>query len=434
MWDAGFWVHGGTQKTRLISGVRQEREARLAARSPHPSAEPASPVAATPQTKNRSPMKSASTASNTPRWVGRMAGAGNGGAFACLVRAPRAAGGDGRQNRNPAGGPPFVGPRDPRAGSPCNCKEISRACAGAILGNTGLAAADRQKEPPPLPDQRTELSDADATLQLRRADRTMRVAAAADATEEIAGDDILEVEEVARQLAPSLPSVIVRGPLYLASAPPRASQPSFRALQSSHASQDSHHPSSLSPLALDAPAPRHAPLEGMPRLVPSAPRSRTRLVAVAGAFAVCVALAVGVAVTAFTRGAPKTNAAAPSDERPEEGLCAATENAAIEDAQDDVHPQPPGPPTAPTAPADSSQPAPLAIASASPAPPTPADKPALQTSVLRLPPSVSGVLIDGTPRRVTGGAIFVTCGKHRIKLPRHPARSIVIPCGRTASL
>lgn len=56
------------------------------------------------------------------------------------------------------------------------------------------------------------------------------------------------------------------------------------------------------------------------------------------------------------------------------------------------------------------------------------------TGVLRLPPSVSGVLIDGVPHKAGGGGLVVSCGRHAVKAPGHPSRLVIIPCGGSAAL
>ncbi|HSO36345.1 MAG TPA: hypothetical protein VLT33_27650 [Labilithrix sp.] len=56
-----------------------------------------------------------------------------------------------------------------------------------------------------------------------------------------------------------------------------------------------------------------------------------------------------------------------------------------------------------------------------------------QTGVLRLAPSVKGVLVDGTPHRVERGLVTLPCGAHRVKTSSQPARVVVIACpGKTA--
>jgi hypothetical protein len=56
------------------------------------------------------------------------------------------------------------------------------------------------------------------------------------------------------------------------------------------------------------------------------------------------------------------------------------------------------------------------------------------TGVLRLPASVSGVLIDGVPHKAGGGGLVVTCGRHTVKAPGHPSRLVIVPCGGSAAL
>jgi hypothetical protein len=69
-------------------------------------------------------------------------------------------------------------------------------------------------------------------------------------------------------------------------------------------------------------------------------------------------------------------------------------------------------------------------------PPQPARNPVtgVTTGFLRMPASVSGVLVDGSPHRVAGGALQVSCGWHKIKTPQHPTRPVNVPCGGTAML
>jgi hypothetical protein len=53
--------------------------------------------------------------------------------------------------------------------------------------------------------------------------------------------------------------------------------------------------------------------------------------------------------------------------------------------------------------------------------------------VVRVPGSAPGVLVDGAPRKVSGGSVTVACGKHMVKVPGHAARSVVVPCGGAAT-
>jgi hypothetical protein len=58
--------------------------------------------------------------------------------------------------------------------------------------------------------------------------------------------------------------------------------------------------------------------------------------------------------------------------------------------------------------------------------------PQLTTGLVRVPPSVRGMLIDGAPTRVERGAIVVACGPHTAKTGFAPSRRIDVPCGGTA--
>ncbi len=57
-----------------------------------------------------------------------------------------------------------------------------------------------------------------------------------------------------------------------------------------------------------------------------------------------------------------------------------------------------------------------------------------QVGVLRVSSSVRGLLVDGTPERVTGGSIILACGDHRIRPPHSSARVVRVPCGKTVAL
>ncbi|MEA2753377.1 MAG: hypothetical protein QOI41_7520, partial [Myxococcales bacterium] len=94
-------------------------------------------------------------------------------------------------------------------------------------------------------------------------------------------------------------------------------------------------------------------------------------------------------------------------------------------------PPAPAPRTAPAAPA-SRPAAPVTRSSSSSSSSSSAG--ASNTGVLRLPATVSGVLIDGVPHKAGGGGLVVTCGRHTVKAPGHPSRLIIIPCGGSASL
>ena len=54
--------------------------------------------------------------------------------------------------------------------------------------------------------------------------------------------------------------------------------------------------------------------------------------------------------------------------------------------------------------------------------------------ILRFAHATNGVLVDGAPHKVTGGALFVTCGAHRVRVPHGGSRVVNVPCGRTVTL
>ena len=56
------------------------------------------------------------------------------------------------------------------------------------------------------------------------------------------------------------------------------------------------------------------------------------------------------------------------------------------------------------------------------------------TGVLRVGPSVKGILVDGAPHRVDRGVVSLPCGTHTIKAPSQPARTLVVACAATTTL
>ncbi len=54
--------------------------------------------------------------------------------------------------------------------------------------------------------------------------------------------------------------------------------------------------------------------------------------------------------------------------------------------------------------------------------------------ILRFAHATHGVLVDGAPHKVTGGALFVTCGAHRVRVPHGSSHTVNVPCGRTVTL
>lgn len=54
--------------------------------------------------------------------------------------------------------------------------------------------------------------------------------------------------------------------------------------------------------------------------------------------------------------------------------------------------------------------------------------------ILRFAHATNGALVDGEPRRVTGDALFLSCGAHRIRTSRSASRTVRVPCGKTVTL
>lgn len=54
--------------------------------------------------------------------------------------------------------------------------------------------------------------------------------------------------------------------------------------------------------------------------------------------------------------------------------------------------------------------------------------------ILRFAHATNGALVDGEPRRVTGDALFLSCGAHRIRTSGSGSRTVRVPCGKTVTL
>jgi hypothetical protein len=72
-----------------------------------------------------------------------------------------------------------------------------------------------------------------------------------------------------------------------------------------------------------------------------------------------------------------------------------------------------------------------AAAPNAPAPPATQDA---TTGILRLPDSIQGILVDGVPQSVVGGAVTLRCGKHLLQLPHELPRQVDLPCTKPATL
>lgn len=65
---------------------------------------------------------------------------------------------------------------------------------------------------------------------------------------------------------------------------------------------------------------------------------------------------------------------------------------------------------------------------------TSAPRRASHGGLLRVAPSVRGILVDGAPHRVERGVIAIACGTHTIKAPSQPARSVTVACAGMTTL
>lgn len=312
--------------------------------------------------------------------------------------------------------------------------------------------------------------------------------ALADATGEIDAADILEVASALRTsrlpalsvasappVASALP--VPSAPLPTTRMPSSAAFPVATRMPSSAAMSAAHHPSSIAPLALEV-RPSRPTYPSLPSWVPT-PTSTQQIARMAGipgrsprfvmiaasVLGMCLFAAVGGAVLGYSRphhdasesrtpvalhGAPRVAVVAGAREQVTEPPLTAT--AKDRSASGEAAPAEAAPPTAPVAtvatvatvstteaPATRALEAPRAPARGGFSAPR-ASAPAAGSSsssssgVLRVSPSVSGVLVDGAPHKVSGGALTVSCGRHMVKAPGHAARLVIVPCGGHTSL
>jgi hypothetical protein len=266
---------------------------------------------------------------------------------------------------------------------------------------------------------------ADSTNPLPQADRTITTSASpggsVDKTAEVEGADILSVGFHAAGGTQKIEPVV---PARSTVPPPRSLRPpaAFDMPFLPPADADPFGPPSSprgGPPAMRAPAESTVQVR-MAAGIP-APGSTTKLLVALGVCGVVGALILGV----FLMRTPKAADAPHEDLRA--GPSGPATNAPFPPVAPAVEPTLPDAVTAPVAKPLPARPA--TVVKSAPAR-TSSDK----IGVLRVPLSVTGVLVDGTPHKVIGGALYLACGTHKIKTPAHASRTIEVPCGRTVFL
>jgi hypothetical protein len=282
-----------------------------------------------------------------------------------------------------------------------------------------------------LPQFPIELTDADATLQVHA-----MVPKATDTEQELGDDDLVadeEGEDIVVEVAPPFS----RAPVPIPRPPPTL--PHRRSL-----------PSSIGPVAIDVgpltpPPPRRRADSTvlLPRVSDDREKRLLLLVAAAAALAVVGLGSLGMTVAystarataaASTTTTVATAAASPSPRAalsprvaaPKEKELLATISVLAAPEPSTGNASAAATSNGPAATSATSTPPTLTSVAAS-APTGP------RTGILRVPPSIHGILVDGRPRRVDGSTV-VSCGRHAIKTGIAPSRVVEIPCGGTAYL
>lgn len=345
--------------------------------------------------------------------------------------------------------------------------------------------------PPPVPTKLSALDALAATIPAKIkpipvAPETMRI-------EELDADDLDEeqrvnatmpfrrIEVVETPRSASLPTSAYGS---LAPSPTRASTQLPTVMI--HEAKPTNRPASIAPIAIDIPprSPADATLK-LPPVRVAPPKSNTAVVAtiVVSSLALCAAAIIGLVslggssddATTAARSSTTTTVAA----KPREAKQSAIRSAIIETPE--TTPQKAAPPpgerdangtpvfsasSLPSAPTDvmpsSASPTPARVAS-TPAPATrPASSPAARpakapavapppaaepapapvaaapaprptTGTIQVPGGLMTVMVDSDYRRVQGGTIVVSCGRHRVNAGRG-TQSVDVPCGGSVSM
>jgi hypothetical protein len=283
-----------------------------------------------------------------------------------------------------------------------------------------------------LPQFPIELTDADATLQVHAL-----VPPAGDTEQELCEDDLVVDESASDDILVEIAAAPLGRP-----PPPRAvpiprpppTLPNRRSMTSS-----------ISPMALDLrPPPPPRRRNDSTVLLPRVQEHRELRMLLLGASAAALALiglgSLGLTVATSARahagGTATTSAPAAIVDAPAPLATARVAAPKAKELLSSISVLAPSAPSAPStapstpanAPAWASAPVTASAPVNAPAPATSA-----RTGVLRVPPSIHGILVDGKPRRVDGSTV-VTCGRHAIKTGITPSRTVEIPCGGTAWL
>jgi hypothetical protein len=271
-----------------------------------------------------------------------------------------------------------------------------------------------------LPQFPIELTDADATLQVHSI-----VPPAGDTEQELCEDDLVVDEDAGDDalVAIAAPRAPVGRPPPPRSVPIRLPPPTLPYRRSMT--------SSISPMALDPLPPPSRRRADSTALLPRAEEHRELRMLLLGAAAAALAVlslaslgtTVVYSVRASTRPAiveatsplAATRVAAPKTKE-----LLSTLSVLAPPPEPEPSPAPP-----PVAAAATVAPSASVVTTAAPA--------TLRTGVLRVPPSIHGILVDGKPRRVDGSTVL-SCGRHAIKSGITPARNVDVPCGGTAWL
>jgi hypothetical protein len=274
----------------------------------------------------------------------------------------------------------------------------------------------------------------------------------ADATGEIDAVDILDVASALRtSRLPALSLDTSRLPVVtprMPSVAPVAPRPSY---PSSSAMIAARQPSSIAPFALDVTGP-------MRPSFPSSPTSTLQIARAAGlpgvsprvvmvaasVLGMCVFAAVAGAALGYSR---PTRTASSGGAAPAEGprvavlepareavtlplvTAASKDPAAPGEASDEAVVASTTPAQAPRAPVVHTSPAPHPARSNVVASSTGSGN----LGTIRVSAPLSGILVDGTPHKVNGGAVVVSCGRHMVKAPGQSARLVIVPCGGRAT-
>jgi hypothetical protein len=271
-----------------------------------------------------------------------------------------------------------------------------------------ISAPRRETPPPPLPTQRdvnspveADLSDVFAAITPKKKSTGLSLPPPPPSSKDRQRVGSSKLPPVFIPPPPRVPSI--QGP---AIPPPIEIPPQMMLPQTRQAMRPRHvYVSSLPALVVDRPPPP-APIAMQTSTMPAPPPAHAPAVAmIAAVAAIFIAVSIGGFAYGFTRGGV-VSAAPLKSARSFETSRMGVDTSSVADKEETS--------------SDDAEAKPKSVA--------------IQFGTIRFASPPAGALVDGAPRKVTGGALIVTCGSHRIKWPGHATQVVSVPCNGATTL